>query len=356
MHRRHELPIVANEIELHRITCDKCSATDENKEHAWTSLMSGSDCCKSFFVRRFRALFRDPAVRATAARAVLDCREEVRAASTKISESDHAHGQKFLQKSWKPVSLASLCRTMFLRRICSSRAKHGGDVKWHTRTDKLLQIRTAAITDESSQLCLSDDPSRTAGPAGQADSNNALALRAASTDQVQKPKAGHLNPVLVEFNERMHSANLLAVRVDEAYRSATLAQVKNMYANDQEYKSRLKKKYEAYLERVRRAGDTDIAGDKMALQSTYLGWGSESWPMPIKAVQDRVAARGLVPNREVWGEQASDALRVNVEEARGFQALPATVQGLACGAMLRNECRTAVKILTRDHSRLPEGG
>ena len=127
MLRRYELPAVHTEKPIHDVTCPECSPTPESRRQAWERLTALAPCCQSFFARRVSALSptadeqsRDEAL------LVLQVRDDMRMASTKISESNHAHCQKLLQKSSKPLSLATFARRIYLNRIYTAYVHNGG--------------------------------------------------------------------------------------------------------------------------------------------------------------------------------------------------------------------------------------
>ena len=126
MLRRYELPLLFNEKPMHDVSCDVCSPTVEAKDQAWGALSAKSPCCMPFVARRLVAWHSDALHqgRETVA-SILAVREDLQQRSTKVSESNHAHGQKLLGKSLKPLALATFATKVFLSRVqtdfCSRR-------------------------------------------------------------------------------------------------------------------------------------------------------------------------------------------------------------------------------------------
>ncbi len=268
--------------------------------------------------------------------------------STKVSESNHAHSQKFLGKSLKPVSLSTFATKVFLSRICTSHIANGGDPKWSALSDR--DIVKKAVSDKP------DDVFSHVAGLGAGTEQPPPALMDAPADGVAvvppectdgnrsgdtQKKCGHLNPVMVAFNTRLKSAKNMGIKVDNDFRRQVVNEIKHAYEHDEGAKRRMQDDYTTYLRQIEFRGQDAQVQDK-AMLSTFWGWGTSSLPLPVKAVQDEIFQHGLAPSSEANGESASDAFRVHAFEASTFVPVDVEVEGLACGAGHFNECRHRV--------------
>ncbi len=341
--RRYEHPLAHNELPIHAVFCDECSPSPQAKQKAWDKLNSGSPCCRSFFARCFRQRFGAPEAQdSLAAKMTLRMRAALRKVTTKTSESNHAHGQKALGKSSKPMSLAAFARTVYLARIRTAHVSGGGDPKWYQLADKEIARQSAALPRENDLLSLEDTPLLGEGIGAEQVAVAVQLGRVANSHALEQPKkSAHLNPVLVAYNARQASAKLLGTPVDAKFKRDTLTELKGAYRNDPDARQRMRDDYAEYL-REAQAVKLNEGGDVGAkpLASTFWGWGTKVLPVPVAAVQAEVRDRGLEKSSAVWGDAAAEGFRVREDEVSNVHHVAANVTGAACGATYFNECRS----------------
>jgi hypothetical protein len=258
-----------------------------------------------------------------------------------VSESNHAHGQKLLGKSLKPLALATFATKVFLSRVQTAFVRGGGNPKWHHLQDRVLQRRAPALRAEDAMLMLTDVDTDEAGGNGQPDDVLVAPPAMARGDPLpEKLSCPHLNPLMHAFNTRLRSAKQLGHKVDKEFQKQAMTELRNSYQMDAEAKARMQNEYQLYLS-ANREQQLNVAEmvDECKLASTFWGWGSESLPIPFAAVQREVANHGLVPSAVASGEGASDAFRIRADECDNFMRSARVVRGSSCGGSPFNECR-----------------
>lgn len=341
--RRFEIALAHTEKPLHQLHCRTCSATDASREEAWSRVLAMRPCCVSFFARRVcRRFSSEDARRGPLSTLLLDMRERLQLRSTKFSEASHAHGQRILSRSLKPLSLSHFARQSFLCKVNAAFIKHGGHQRWHSFSDTelLKALPNDSSRDETLVPCIAD------GDGEAADNQVALQPRAAGALALPPPQNSggrHLNPVLRAFNEKQRVAKALGERVDEARRAQLLAEAKAEYKS-KDGEQRMKAEYERYLHQPRDSKH-EVKTRTATATSTFWGWGSGSTPVPVDYIREYVSQHGLVPSRQVWGEDSCNEFRVTPGGDGVGEWRPQTVRPPACGALPRNECRLPACVL-----------
>ena len=337
--------------------CHPCSPSEMHKDEAWDRLSQHRDCCLSFFARRFRAWHGGDGGRSKlVAEKTAALREQLVPQTTQVSESNHAHTQKLLSKSQKPISLATMARKVFLSRLASGHARHGGNAKWAGLADKDLIRLACSVPREGVRLCLEDglaqpgsstEVQQVGGSRSGASSSSAV-VPAASGGEQQKSSVptgrSYLNPVMLAFNNRQKAAKLLGVSITKEWRDQTMAELKKKYAEDPKAHEDMVDKFKEY-QRLKQFAAIELEDEvDEPIASTFWGWGSKSCAFPIDAVKNEIKQNGLPPSSSVWGEEASDPFRVKPEELELYDGTgPMTTIAYACGASLFNECRRSLR-------------
>ena len=342
VHRRFEAELQHVEKPLHIIVCPQCSPTELDRERAWAALAGQNDCCKSAFGRKLCRLRAEHALEA--AEMAVEMREKIRLASTKNSESAHAHAQRVLGRAGnKPTSLATFARKAFLAKLASTHHYHGGDLRWDALSNVELQRSEAQLAceeghaegDDQAQLRLAlaldgqGDGAAIANPVG-----GAIAV---SGDEGLA--CGHLNPVLALFNKRQRTAKSLGIHVDSEFRERVLRDIEEQYHSPGS-KAAIMHEHKQYLQNFENKENPPAANKP--LKSTFWGWGTETLPLPIQAVKAHVDARGLAPAAVVKSHEANDDFRVTADEVNHFVPLEITEGFQACGACPLDVCRKGI--------------
>lgn len=340
MVRRFQLPLLHNEKPLHDISCERCSPSDAQRAQAWARMASLADCCKTFFMRRLISLYDTVEKQAsTSARLTLQMRNDLHLRSTKVSESNHAHGQKLIGKSLKPLALSTFARKVFLARFRAAHANLGGLNKWYELSDDQLQARARHLPQEGALLALcaldvavGDIQLRLADGVDLAP----VALPALPAPKSELKKQRGLNPVLYKNNQKLKHAKTLGLEITSELRSKILAEVQQEYQGDPQQRQEMLNEYWQWLNEEE---TTEIGVVDVPLKSTYFGWGSVCLPIPMGAVQAFVQKEGVHSRKMVSSADVDDQFRVSHEECHTFVWRDAVGRGQACGATAASDCR-----------------
>lgn len=338
----------ATESPIHLLLCSDCSPTVADRASAWARLQDSPPCCQPFFGRRLLRMFPDQhSQQSQLASMVLDMRESLKLNTTKVSESNHAHGQRLAGKSQKPLSLATYARKAFLAQVCAAHRRCGGNPLWHRLSDK--ELLTPALQERNKQVVPELPDSEVAGAiVARLEGGAELQVhRGEEVPEEEQGRSGHLNPFLVAVNNRLKAAKSIGVKVSADYRKEVMAEVRAVY-NTVDGQARMTAEYREYL-RTSRRSDTAESEDA-PLSSTYMGWGSARTPVPLQSIRSHVSRHGLESSETVWGAEASKQFRVDLEAAAAEWApKEVTETALPCGASFHNECRSLVLIGKRQH-------
>lgn len=143
---------------------------------------------------------------------------------------------------------------------------------------------------------------------------------------------------MLATNRRLEAARLLRGQPLRPEEVAEIGRSCRAEYTEDHGKERMRADYRHYLAERRDQSHERNQSVGQPLQTTFLGWGSASLPLPIEVVQRHVGRCGLEPSKKVGSEEASSEFSVSEVEAAGVVLPGGVPYDPPCGGKLHNIC------------------